>query len=164
MARVKLKALLGLISWESVLETLNTIASVLLTVLGGLLLGGAVLVLSALGLRLLAALIGSVLGVCALCLAGYHIYRLVQGVKNGTVQEALHEYWNRARQAAGQAAAWAKTFGTWLKEKVMAVWEGLRERLSQLQGRLETMAEREERASSTRAAYVSEEETAPVQA
>lgn len=163
MAQVKLEALLGKISWESALKALNTIASVLLTVLGSLLLGGAVLVLSALGLKLFAALIGSVLGVCALCLAGYHIYRLVQGVQNGTVQETLHEYWNRARQATEQAVTWAKVFGAWLKEKVMIIWESLQERLSQLQGRLETMAE-QERAPSTHTVYADEEEVAPVQA
>lgn len=163
IARIKLDALLEKISWENVLKALNKIASVLLTVLGAIFMGTVAAGLSILGLHSLAALIKSVLGLCVLGLAAYHIFRLVQGVKNGTVQETLEKCWNQAQQMASQAVEWAKVFGTWLKEKVLSVWESLQEKLRQLQGRLEVMEEKfEETAPSMRATV--EEETAPLQA
>lgn len=142
IARAKMDALLGRISWEKVLLVLNRVSSILLLVLGICLTGTLAVGLAAIGLTSLASLLETVLWISVLGVAAYHIYHFVKSVRDGTAEEKLEEYWNRAKQMAGQGVEWAKTFGSWVKEQLSVVWQALKTQLDHLRGKLEEAAEK----------------------
>ncbi len=131
-AKAKIQALLGKIPWENVLSVMNKVGSVLLLVLGVLLTGGAVSVLAAWGWHTLATTLGAALWISVLGVAAYHIFLLARSLQDSTVEEMLQEYWNRAAELAKRGLERVRSFGQWLKEKLVELWEVLRGRLEGL--------------------------------
>lgn len=126
VAKAKVKALMGKIPWEKVLNVLSKVGKALLTVVvAG---GAAALVVSLLGVGTIVAFSRIVLVIAIVVCAK----KAIDWIRSDEAKIWFKNVKEKAKDMTQKVGSWLWTFWSWIKEKAVALWQKFSEKIQNL--------------------------------